>query len=522
MSRQDRPDQKKLMNVPGDGMDMPVEQNSEESNDDRTEASTEQNFEERNDSRKEVSGGQSSEEMSDVRKRIEARKAEGRRMRELRKSPEYLAKEAREQKLLRLTIAAAGVILVLIIVLLAKACGGKHRSSGLASVSAASADSAATSDSTGNSVTILAAGDNLIHEVIYTQYRTGSGYDFSPLYKDVKQEISAADIAYVNAETCMSGDVIPPAGYPSFSTPPEDADALIDAGFDIVNTGNNHTFDWGSSAVEAGQQVWNSRNIPTIGVYKGDEDLNQVRIIEKNGIKVAFVSFVEFSIADIPADSPYQMVFFSDEDKVKQTIENAKAQADIVVAAAHWGTEDTPDMNQTQADMAQKMVDWGADIIFGTHPHVVQQLVCLTRSSDGRRCPVLYSQGNFVSGMEARQNLVSGLFNVKAVRDPSSGQVYVESMEFTPTVTWYDDDRYDLHAMYASDLTDQLAADHGIKNWDEPLTVDYVKETLEKVIPEEYLNQYGSVQKGTFNGNGTEEGESVSSGSAAALVPVEE
>lgn len=453
---------------------------------------------------------------SDVRKRIEARRAEGRRMRELRKSPEYIAKEEREQKLLRIAVIGAGIILVLIIVLIAKACGGRKDSESLA----VSTSSSATGSN--DSLTILAAGDNLIHEVIYTQYKTDDGYDFSPLYKDVKQEISAADIAYINAETCMSGDVIPPAGYPSFSTPPEDADALIDAGFDIVNTGNNHTFDWGTQAVEAGQQAWSSRNIPTIGVYKGDEDLNQPRIIEKNGIKVAFVSFVEFSNADIPADSSYQMVFLSDEDKVKQTIENAKAQADIVVAAAHWGTEDTLDLSQTQVDMAQKMVDWGADIIFGTHPHVVQQLVTLTRSGDGRRCPVLCSQGNFVSGMEARQNLVSGLFNVKVVRDSSSGQVYVDSMEFTPVLTWYDDDRYNLHVMYASDLTDQLAADHGIKNWDEPLTVDYVSQTLASVIPAEYLNRFGEVQKGDFSASGTESRADVSSGSFAALTPVEE
>lgn len=454
------------------------------------------------------------EEKSEVQKRIEARRAEGRRMRELRKSPEYIAKQEREQKLLRLGIAAAGIILVLIIVLVVKACGRKKDSESLA---VASSSSHAQEP---DSITILAAGDNLIHEVIYTQCKTDNGYDFSPLYKDVKQEISAADIAYINAETPMSGDVIPPAGYPSFSTPPEDADALIDAGFDIVNTGNNHTFDWGTNAVEASQQAWANRNIPTIGVYKGDEDLNQPRIIEKNGIKVAFVSFTELSNADIPADSPYQMVFFSDEEKVKQVIENAKAQADIVVAAAHWGTEDTLDLNRTQADMAQKMVDWGADIIFGTHPHVVQQLVCLTRASDGRRCPVLYSQGNFVSGMETRKNLVSGFFNVKVVRDPSSGEVYADSMEFTPTVTWYDDDRYNLHVMYASDLTDQLAADHGIRNWDQPLTVDFVKKTLETVIPAEYLNQYGPVRKGE-GGSAAGDDQAVTALSAEPLTPEE-
>ncbi|MEE0956005.1 MAG: CapA family protein [Eubacterium sp.] len=426
----------------------------------------------------------------------------------------------REKKISRRTILFAcmgGTILVLLLAVLALGMSKRKGSSGtgeegrealLSSGSAALADSnelsensskntsthqAAAEPAEDQEITILAAGDNLIHQAINLQYQTvDGGYDYTPAYADVKDEISQADIAYVNSETPMAGDIFPVSGYPVFNTPPQNADALVDAGFDIVNQGNNHACDMGADGIARTLQVWQERNIPVTGMYQDDADLHTMRIIEKNGIRVAFLGFIEMMNRDIP-DS-YQFVFIQDEDKVKSLIEEAKQQADLVVVSVHWGTEYTTVLSERQLDMGQKMADWGADIIFGSHPHVIQKLDVLTRESDGRKVPIIYSLSNFISAMPWKQELLGGFLTVKVVKDGATGEIYPDSMQFTPLVSWYGDCYSNLHVVRFETLDEATAEQHGIRNTDSVLTRDYIQTMVDECIPAQYQGQFGKIE----------------------------
>ena len=74
----------------------------------------------------------------------------------------------------------------------------------------------------------------------------------------------------------------------------------------------------------------------------------------------------------LPADSPLIIVSTRDEERIERMIRQAKAEADVVVVNAHWGTEYTTDVGEAQTALAEKMINWGADIILGHHPHVIQ------------------------------------------------------------------------------------------------------------------------------------------------------
>lgn len=97
-------------------------------------------------------------------------------------------------------------------------------------------------------ITILGVGDNLIHDGIYKQANRragGTGYDFSPVYERVAPYIQQADVAVINQETPLAGDILPLSGYPRFNSPAELGDELVKIGFDVINHANNHILDQG-------------------------------------------------------------------------------------------------------------------------------------------------------------------------------------------------------------------------------------------------------------------------------------
>lgn len=354
-------------------------------------------------------------------------------------------------------------------------------------------------------VTILGTGDNLIHEALIDDAETDDGYDFSPMYEFVKDDISEADIATVNMESPIAESVAPVSGYPKFNSPDEAGEALIDAGFDIINQGNNHILDMGTEGLLATLDFWDGQGMPYVGAYRNSSDLADRRIIEVNGIKVAFLSFLTETNTDLPEDSSIQLVMFTDEQMIEDLIRDAKEHADVVVVHAHWGVEYTDELTGTMTEMSQKMVDWGADIIFGNHTHILQRLEVLTRSSDGALCPVLYSGGNFLSGQQSRETLLSGLLTVTVAKDPSTGETEVQGISFEPTVTHYEGDRNNVKVYPLADYTEELADSHGVRYEDAPLTLEYLDGLVREHISPQFLTEYLET-----TGSGEERGDMVS------------
>ena len=345
----------------------------------------------------------------------------------------------------------------------------------------------------GQSVTVLCGGDNLIHEPIYQRAQTDNGYDFDYLYQNVKSFIESADIATINQEAPLATDLEDPSGYPHFNTPKEVGQDLVDAGFDVINIGNNHMYDIGSQGALVTEQFFQNRGIPVVGFYRSDEDFHNIRIIEKNGIKIAFLSFVEMTNLDPDDPDLGYCVSMEDRSLVKEQIEEAREQADIVVAHAHWGEEGTTELTDGQVEMAHLMVDWGVDIIFGNHPHVIQSLVTITREEDSQLCPVIYSMGNFVSAQTHRNQIVSAMLAVKITRD-ANGIARPQAMGVMPVITHFSqDDRMDIVLYPLATYSEELAESHYTNRSDGDFSLDYIYGLLNDSIPDRYLNRMSSL-----------------------------
>ena len=169
-------------------------------------------------------------------------------------------------------------------------------------------------------VSFCAVGDNLINEAgDWTvdllgfadawSGETGDGaYDFSPLYAQIRDEITSYDIAFINQETTLGGnDEFDYEGYPSYNTPDEMAQAVADAGFDVVNCNTNHTYDTWTGSIEHAQKVWSAQDgIDVIGSYTSQKDRDNIRVVERNGMSIAFLSYSYgqngYAQADLPND----------------------------------------------------------------------------------------------------------------------------------------------------------------------------------------------------------------------------
>jgi poly-gamma-glutamate capsule biosynthesis protein CapA/YwtB (metallophosphatase superfamily) len=342
------------------------------------------------------------------------------------------------------------------------------------------------------SITILGAGDDLIHDVIYQQAQKragGSGYNFKPVYQRVAGIIKNADISVINQETPIAGKIAAPSGYPRFNSPTQLGDELVDIGFDVINHANNHVLDKNEKGLAATLDYWDTKpSVKVVGAYRNDADLQNIRIVEAKGIKTAHIGITEMTNGlYLPKNSNYRLIYADETELIEKLIKKAKTMADVVVISVHWGNENTYTLTDKQKNLAQNMVDWGADIIFGNHPHVVQQLTVLTRM-DGTKCPVIFALGNFVSAQQAGPNMVSGLLTVTMTKDFTTNKTTFTTMQFKPIVTHYGNHCADITIYPLSEYTDALASVHGIRRFTPNFNLKYINDIIKKNIPEKYLS----------------------------------
>ena len=397
----------------------------------------------------------------------------------------------------RLLAAAAGVLVLLILLLgirLGKKAGAARNAENGGDASGSTAESAAEDAvPEGESLTILCCGDNLMHRQLYENAFTGDGYDFTPYYVHVKEQVQAADIATVNQETPLASDLYELSTYPRFNSPKAVGAALLDTGFDVINLGNNHIYDCGSDGAAATKNYFDERDVPVVGVYDSYDDMMDIRVVEKNGIRVAFLGFTE-STNQPPDGEGADIVWMDDRQTASAQIARAKEVSDVLCAHVHWGEEGTTQLTDRQKAYAQFLVDEGVDIIFGNHPHWLQKLTVLTRASDGAKCPVIFSLGNFVSGMDRREEIVTGFLTVQVTKDASTGEVRPTAMEFTPLVLHFSSkEKTDLAIWPLAEYTAEMAEANYVNELRGTFSLEFIRHVIDKSIPKKYQNKMGKL-----------------------------
>lgn len=320
-------------------------------------------------------------------------------------------------------------------------------------------------------VTMRAVGDNLIHFCIYDQAskRSDNGtYNFDFAYENVVDPIKTADISVINQETVIVTDRAP-SSYPLFNSPKELGQKVVDMGFDVVTMANNHCLDQGTEGALKSIEYWKNQSVISLGAYDGVDDMNTIRVQQVNGIVFSYVNFTSYlNGLSVDPNSSLKVISLTDPNKtdeqirqtVKKQIEAAREVSDVVVAAMHWRVENTTEVPQGQAEFAQYLADCGADVIIGTGPHVLQPTVWLDRP-DGKKTLCIYSLGNFISGQDVSQNLLSAIAEITYERG-TDGKVSVQGAKFIPIITHYGANYSNLKLYLFEDYTPELAAAHGV------------------------------------------------------------
>lgn len=347
-------------------------------------------------------------------------------------------------------------------------------------------------------VRMMCAGDNLIHSNIYQQAKERSltgGYDFTFAYKQVEDILKLADFAVLNQETVIDKDR-EPSTFPLFNSPQELGEHMIKLGFTVINHANNHVIDKGVEGALKTIEFWKSHEgIVLTGIYSDEDDRNEVKINTVNGINFAHVGFTEYLNGNrLPESSQLKVVspvganitrgeFFS---TMKSMIEHAKGMSDVVCASVHFQQEDSFTPSSTQQEIIDKLVEYGADVIIGTGPHVLQPMEFVQRK-DGSRVLIIYSLGNFISTQSKAANMVSGIADVRFVKSNSTGETKIISAGLIPIVTHYTSGMKNVQIIPFSDYTTDLANNHGVRKYQPKYNYDYISSLLDEVIGADFL-----------------------------------
>lgn len=342
------------------------------------------------------------------------------------------------------------------------------------------------------SVTFCAAGDNLIHGAIYMQAQnraigTDKQYDFAYIYKNISSFIQGYDIRFINQETLVNNELAA-STYPCFSTPGELGEAAYNAGFRVFAQSNNHIYDKGAAGISATLNYWRDMpsDVVTTGLYKDEADYDNIKTNTVNGITFSYLAYTQYTNGiPTPANAEAHIIYTEQEDVIEHQIKLAKEISDCVVVSVHWGIEDSHTVTDAQRLLAQKMSDWGADVIIGTHPHVIQTAEWLT-GENGNKTFCAYSLGNFVSAQSRPDELIEYMltFNVDKNAD---GTTEVNNVKIYPCVNHYDYGYSNIRVYLLKDYTAELADSHGVRTEYSYFNLDYINQVVNEYIPQEFL-----------------------------------
>ncbi|MBE6583090.1 MAG: CapA family protein [Ruminococcaceae bacterium] len=304
---------------------------------------------------------------------------------------------------------------------------------------------------TKSTVTLIAVGDNLIHDSLIS---SGKKHGYDSFYSRIKDTVRSADVAIINQESTFTYDPSKYAGYPRFASPPAIGEAAINAGFDVFTLATNHTWDNGEQPIIDTLDFFSKHpSVMALGIHSEMKSYYQVRVIEKNGIKIAMLNCT--ALTNRPNSVWWRMNDMSDKDYFRQMLGWAEKNADITVVIPHWGAEYQHTPNYQQTSWAKFFTEYGADIIIGHHPHVVQPMMTV-KADNGNTSLCYYSLGNFISDQTSVKKNVGGMASLTIVKE--NGVTRVENAALIPTTVHVErvSGTKVFQAILLSDLTPEL------------------------------------------------------------------
>ena len=254
-------------------------------------------------------------------------------------------------------------------------------------------------------IVIAAVGDVMMPESIQSVVvKDRRGYDL--LFEKIAPDLGAADITLANLETSVDHKA-GVSGYPKFNARPELLASLKKAGVDIVSVANNHAMDTGSDGLKRTLDNIEAIGLVFIGAGRTKAEAAKTKYLKTRGVNVAFLAYTYGTNQRLPRRSPdapgVNIIGIDSETDLTRaaaSVRQARAGADLVVISLHWGDEYATSPTAWQRRVASELIEAGADVILGHHPHVLQQIESYI-ARDNRMGLIVYSLGNFISSQNA-------------------------------------------------------------------------------------------------------------------------
>lgn len=333
-------------------------------------------------------------------------------------------------------------------------------------------------------INLMMVGDNLMHMGIVTTGKQEDGsYNYDFLFEGIEDFLAEAEVKMINQETILGGNQLGFSGYPHFNSPTEVGDAIVNAGFNVVLHSSNHTADKGLKGILNCVDYWQQypqmlvAGIDGTGTVSDSDSTDEIQILEIEGVTFAILNYAYApNMGSFPKEYEGHMDMLCDynektrlidfttiREEVLTEIAEADKLADFVVVCPHWGTEYTTKPSSYQEKFARQMTEAGADIIIGTHPHVVQPVEWV-EAVNGNKSLCYYSLGNYVSTQKQALCMLEGMAWVTIHVDENGPSIDVAQTGVLPLVCHYNAMPVRMESVYLlEEYTESQAASHGIK-----------------------------------------------------------
>ncbi|PKM82937.1 MAG: poly-gamma-glutamate biosynthesis protein [Firmicutes bacterium HGW-Firmicutes-14] len=285
-------------------------------------------------------------------------------------------------------------------------------------------------------VEIALVGDIMVHkDMLVSAYdsKTG-GYSFAGFFSEAEPYLSSADLTIGNLETTVAGPEKGFTGYPQFNTPSELLTALRSAGFDVLTTANNHSLDRREYGVLKTIENLESAGLEHTGTFSSAEERGRYLIIERNGIKTGILAYTYGTNGiPVPQGKDY-LVNLLDMERIKEDIIKIRNMgADIVLVYPHFGIEYRRNPGEQEKKLVEELFAAGADIVAGSHPHVLQPMERRDREAGKSGFFAAYSLGNFISGQRGRFKDSGVIVSLKFEKNFKTNEIKLIESGYIPT-----------------------------------------------------------------------------------------
>ncbi|MBP3338572.1 MAG: CapA family protein [Lachnospiraceae bacterium] len=337
-------------------------------------------------------------------------------------------------------------------------------------------------------VNIMMVGDVLIHETARDSGKKSDGtYNYDHFFRMITDELAWGDINIVNQEVILGGKDLGLTCYPQFNGAYELGDSLANVGFNVVLHATNHTMDKWEKGVNNCIEFWKTHpEVAVLGINETPEDAEEIYVYEKYGIKIAILNYTYGTNGiPLPEDRPY-LVNLLEEERVINDLKKAEEIADFTVVCPHWGSEYTHTPTEHETYWAEIFIENGADLIIGTHPHVIQPVEWV-ESTNGNKALVYWSLGNFVSNQDLSRTMLEAMAKVTVTND-RDGNVFIKDYEVQPLVNHYVRGEGKMCAYKIEDYNEDLASVNRIHVWKDgsKFSHQYCIDLAEEVFGDEW------------------------------------